>query len=269
VDYRGFITTVEREAAIPDDDQAERAACLTLHTLAQRITPGEAEDLAERLPEELQPCLRADEPLQRFHVDEFLQRIEAELAADHATAERTARGVFTALWKAVGPDEFADMRAQLPRDFEPLLDAAVGAAEPRPRIDTPQSPAVTLDEFLDRVAERAGLDRETARRAAEAVLEVLARRITRGEVEDLEPFLPPELREAMERGRPPGPATNIPMSLDEFLDRLARLEHVDRANATKHARAVMHVLREVVGPKEWHDTLAQLPGEYRILLKQG
>lgn len=267
MDYRGFITTVEREAGIPDDEEAERAACLTLHTLAQRISAGEAEDLAERLPEELRSCVVPDGPPERFHLDEFIRRIEEQLGADRTTAERTARGVFSALWSAVGPDEFDDMRAQLPRDFEPLLASATGEV-PRRRPPEPATPAVTIDEFLDRVAERTGLDRDGARRAAEAVLEVLSRRITGGQVEDLEVVLPPELRPAMERGRR-GQGTGVPLSLDEFIDRVARLEGVDRAKATQHARAVLQVVREVAGQKEWHDTLAQLPGEYRILLKQG
>lgn len=270
MDYQGFITTVEREAHIADDEKAGRAACLTLHTLAQRISAGEAGDLAELLPEELRPCIAPDGPPERFHVDEFIRRVESQLGVDEETAERTAQAVFAALLAAVGPEEFDDMRAQLPKDFGPLLDAAAGNTPNRRRDDEAMTaPALTLGEILDRVVQHTRLDREKARRAAEAVLEVLAMRVSTGEIEDVEPLLPPELRPALQRGierRGPKPRT---MSVDEFVDWVAKFEGVDRANATEHARAVLRVFREVVGEKEWHDIRAQLPGEYRFLLRQG
>ena len=52
-DYAGFIATVEREADVPHD-QAERAVTATLETLGERISGGEAHDLAGQLPPELQ-----------------------------------------------------------------------------------------------------------------------------------------------------------------------------------------------------------------------
>jgi hypothetical protein len=56
VDYASFITTVREIGHIPEDE-AERAACATLQTLAERISAGEAGDLAERLPAELRSCV--------------------------------------------------------------------------------------------------------------------------------------------------------------------------------------------------------------------
>jgi uncharacterized protein (DUF2267 family) len=63
-----------------------------------------------------------------------------------------------------------------------------------------QETGITLDQFLDRISERTGLDRDAALRAAEAALEVLAIRITAGQAEDIAAGLPPELRPALERG---------------------------------------------------------------------
>jgi uncharacterized protein (DUF2267 family) len=48
---------------------------------------------------------------------EFLRRM-AHRANVGEQAERAVRGVFAALFSAVGPDEFDDMRAQLPEDFD-------------------------------------------------------------------------------------------------------------------------------------------------------
>lgn len=269
MDAQTFIKAVEERAGIPHE-QAEPLVCFTLGTLAERISPGQARDLAERLPQELRPCVQHDRPPAPFHLDQFLRRIEKQMGADREAAERLARAVLGALWTAVGPKEFADMRAQLPGDFVPLLEAAVAEAPPRPRDEEPPFVGtLSLDEFLDRVAGRAGLDRDRARTATEAVLEVLAMRVTDGQVEDLRPFLPYELRPALDRGQTRSGGRATAMSLEEFLGEISRREGVSREEAAAHARAVMGVLREAVGEKEFRDTTAQLPREYLTLLAQG
>jgi uncharacterized protein (DUF2267 family) len=268
MDYQGFIATVQ-EAAHIRDDEAERVACATLQTLAERISVGETEDLAERLPDELRSCLLTADERDRFHVDEFIRRISERAGLEPPAAERDARAVFGALWLAVGADEFADMRSELPADFEPLLDGALRQA-PAPVLAEPAPPdAMSYEDFVDRVAERAGLDREGAQRATDAVLEELAIRITGGQVEDLELLLASELRPALERGRGRSGGAAKPLTLDTFLAEIARREGVDRGQATEHARAVLMTLREAVGEKEWHDTTAQLPDEYRVLWRRG
>lgn len=268
MDYQDFISTVEEVAHIPDDE-AERVACATLQTLAERISTGETEDLAERLPDELRSCLLTADEHGRFHVDEFIRRISQRAGLEPPVAERDARAVFGALWLAVGPDEFADMRSELPMDFEPLLDDALREA-PRPRLSEPPPPdAMSYEDFVDRVAERAVLDRERAQRATDAGLEELAIRITGGQVDDLERLLAPELRPPLERGRARSRGAAESLTLDTFLAEIARREGVDRGQATEHARAVLRTLREAVGEKEWHDTTAQLPDEYSLLWRRG
>jgi uncharacterized protein (DUF2267 family) len=268
VDYEDFIGTVREAAHIPGDE-AERVACATLQTLSERITAGETEDLRERLPAELHRCLDGGRAPDRFHVDEFVRRIAQRAGVDAPSVERDVRAVFGALWRAVGPDEFADMRAQLPKDFDPLIDDALRGA-PSPGLDAPEGrSAMSYDAFVDRVAQRAGLDRDGAARAADAVLEELAIRISGGQAEDLERRLPKELRPALERGRARGRDKAQPLSLDAFLSEIARREGVDRSQATEHTRAVLTTLREAVGEDEWHDTTAQLPRDYRDLWRTG
>jgi uncharacterized protein (DUF2267 family) len=267
--YQDFIATVQEVAHIPDDE-AERASCATLQTLAERISTGETEDLAERLPDELRSCLLTADERDRFHVDEFIRRISERASLEPPAAERDARAVLGALWLAVGPDEFADMRSELPKDFEPLLDDALRDVPPPPVLSQPApADAMSYEDFVDRVAERAGIDRERAQRATDAVLEELAIRITGGQVEDLERLLAHELRPALERGRGRSGGAAKPLTLDTFLAEIARREGVDRGQATTQARAVLMTLREAVGEKEWHDTTAQLPDEYRLLWRRG
>src|SRR6266540_1799946 len=86
------------------------------------------------------------------------------------TAERYAAVVFAALAQAVSDKEYADLTAVLPNDFGALLPRG------------PDTGIVPAERFLARVAERAGLNPDAARRATDAVLEVLAERIAAGEV---------------------------------------------------------------------------------------
>jgi uncharacterized protein (DUF2267 family) len=263
-DYDGFISTVAARAEAPSEE-AERAACATLETLAERLTAGETEDIAERLPAQLRSCLEGAGPFEAFHADEFLRRVAERAGLDRSRAERDARAVFVALRRTVGAHEFDDLRAELPRDFDPLVADALH--EP---VQPPAGILATLstDEFAGRVAELTGLDPERARRATEAVLEALAYRITAGQVDDLERRLPAGLQAALERGKARR-RTARPLSLDAFLALVADLEGTDRGRAAEDVRAVLAVLREAIGEVEFHQTVKQLPGEYRVLLRRG
>ncbi|WP_214367775.1 DUF2267 domain-containing protein [Pseudonocardia sp. H11422] len=262
--YPEFSKTVERVAGVPAEE-AEPAACLTLQMLARRISEGEAADLAEHLPARLRRCLAYEGPQEKFGLQDFLHRIGQHLNTDRPTAERVAVGVFAALLQAVGRKEFHDMRSQLPRDFQPLLDQAVAAA-PAPPVDDEHPPArFSLPEFLDRIVRR-GVEPDRAQHAAEAVLEILALRITGGEVDDLIPLVPRELRPALRRGMKLGGGRGMRMPLEDFLVEIAKREHVDYDVALQHARAVLATLHESIGDKEFADLVAQLPNEYRWML---
>ena len=173
MDAERFATLVQDAAGI-DDAHARRAIAATLATLAERLDPGEARDLADEVPPELAPWLATNTPAARFGVDEFIRRVAEREGVDAATAERDARAVFAALGSAVSPGELADAAAQLPNEFATLLPRG-------PWVDRPAA-----GEFAARIARRTGLDGERATRAAEAVVETLAERISGGEVEDLE-----------------------------------------------------------------------------------
>jgi uncharacterized protein (DUF2267 family) len=261
-EYEQFIKTIQHKAEI-SWEEAERAAATTLSTLAERISAGEARDIAEQLPGDLGKWLSGANGAEPFHVDEFLRRIAEREEVDLDTAERHARAVFIALGRAVSIDELEDLAAELPKDFGPLLDAAERqAGEPHP------DEVVPVEEFYERVADRAGLDRERAERATEAVLEALGERIAGGEVDDLAAQLAAPLRLPLERGNARTNGKAKRMSLEEFVDRIAELEGVSLEDAREHARAVFRTLREAVSEKEFRDMQAQLPDEYRELLRR-
>jgi uncharacterized protein (DUF2267 family) len=260
--YPDFVTSVQQLGDVPAED-AERGACATLQVLARRISRGEAEDLAARLPGRLRACLEYEGPLEKFGLEEFLRRIARQADVDRPTAEQVARAVVATLWRAVGGEEFHDMRSQLPKEFRRWLDEAVAAAPPVEDEDPPAR--LSLEEFLDRLGER-GVEREQAPAVAEAVTEALAARITGAQAEALIPRVPRELRHPLRRGIDRGRGAGVPMALMDFLAEIAERTDADIGAAHRYAQAVVAALHEAVGDKEFSDTVAQLPAEYRDAL---
>jgi uncharacterized protein (DUF2267 family) len=258
VDYQDFISTVEREAGLRDDSDAERAVRATLETLAERLSGGEADDIRHRLPPEIRPMMHDGASAEPFGLEDFLRRVAERERVDPGTAQRHARAVFAALGRAIGHDELHDMASELPKDFEPLLQAA----EPPP----PSKAPAPTDVFLEKVGRRAVLDRDSALRVTEAVLEALGQRITRGEIEDLLPWLPAELHVPLRRGDEASHGAARPLSLEEFERYVAERAGISRDEARRQARAVFATLRESIDDKEFDDMVAQLPREYSVLL---
>jgi uncharacterized protein (DUF2267 family) len=197
---------------------------------------------------------------------------------DRPRVEQAVIAVLAALWRAVGglggicrtrlAGEYADLRSELPKDFQKLLDDSLAAAPPlQVDEDLPEAGRLTLDEFLDRVAERAGVDRERARQAAEAVRKPSPSALPAARSR-IDPAGAARASACLEAGVNRSRGRAMRLSLQAFLREIARLEHRPRSEATKDGRAVLAVLRESVGEKEFHDTTSQLPGEFQIHLKQ-
>src|SRR5947209_4704902 len=194
--YERFITTIEQRAGISWND-AERAAEATLLTLAERISAGQARQLAEDLPLQIRRWLLRDgENAEDFDVDEFLRRVAEREDVDPETAEQHAQAVFVALARLVRGEAIARLAAQLPSEYKRLLWDAT-----RRRRDPGAPEVVTVEVFAKRVARRAALGIAEAHRAGETVLETLAERIAGGECDDLAEQLPQELGPALARGK--------------------------------------------------------------------
>lgn len=116
-----FIDKVAERAGVPEDTAALITEG-TLLTLAARISGGEAEDLADRVPDQLRPYLvKLTEPAVPFSYDEFIRRVAEHAGVDRPTAERGVAAVLSALHQTVGHKEFSDAMAQLPKDFDRLV----------------------------------------------------------------------------------------------------------------------------------------------------
>jgi uncharacterized protein (DUF2267 family) len=174
-DYEQFITTIQHKARV-SWDEAELAARSTLETLAERLSAGEARDIARQLTGDLGKWLASSDDAQPFHADEFLRRVAEREGIDLETAESHARAAFIALGRVVSHQELEDMAAELPKDFLPLIAPAEAEAE---RVDPDE--IVPAEEFVSRVADRSGLDEDHARHATEAVLDSSGATSARGE----------------------------------------------------------------------------------------
>jgi uncharacterized protein (DUF2267 family) len=255
MDYETFVAAVQ-ELSRTDREHAERAVQATLRTLAARLSRDEAQHLVELLPPEFGPLLFHVGPVEPLDVDAFLERVVSDEGTDVHAAQRDASIVLAVFDRAIGNREFDRIAATLPKDFAPLLPrgAAVG--------ESPYEAIVTA------VAQRAGLDRDRAQRAIEAVLRTLAEQIAPGEIDDLIARLPIELHPLLKdvRAHHRGSAAHVP--LDEFLERVAQREGTDRLTSERDARAVFTSLREAIGDDEFFDVTVQLPFEYGALWVQ-
>ena len=116
--YDEFIARVAENVGV-SSEEAEKLTWATLVTLAERITGGEARDLAAQLPLPLQNALLpANEEAEGFSFKEFVRRTAERAGTDAGVAEMAVDAVLVTLRDAVTPGEFDDVLSQLPQDFK-------------------------------------------------------------------------------------------------------------------------------------------------------
>ena len=121
MDYATFTRTTADRAGLPEET-AERIEHAMLRTLADRISGGEAEDLAAQLPAPLQDDLRPPrEEAEGFGVDEFVRRVAERGDVGRDEARTGAAAVLTTVREAVTPGEFDDVLSQLPQEYRELV----------------------------------------------------------------------------------------------------------------------------------------------------
>jgi uncharacterized protein (DUF2267 family) len=124
-----FVDAVSRRAGLSAAQSATIARAV-IQTMVERMTGSRPGDPAGQLPDELDGYLAgpgpADDRPAAFGPAEFLRRVGERAGVDEATARVGTGAVFATLREAVTVDEFRDMVARLPRDFD-------GTAQPIPR----------------------------------------------------------------------------------------------------------------------------------------
>ena len=121
MDYATFTRTTAQRAGVPEE-AAERIEHATLRTLADRISGGEAQDLAAQLPGPLKDDLSPPrEDAEAFGVDEFVRRVAERGDVGPDEARTGAVAVLTTVREAVTPGEFDDVLSQLPQEYRELV----------------------------------------------------------------------------------------------------------------------------------------------------
>lgn len=117
------------------------------------------------------------------------------------------------------------------------------------------------EEFVEQVRQQAKLGSYAeAETAARSTIAMLGKYLTEsGARLDVASQLPQGLAEHLRRQSPKG--YNI-SSYDDFLQRLGESEGVSYEEAEAHARAVMGVLREILGEGDMEKIRGQFPGEF-------
>jgi uncharacterized protein (DUF2267 family) len=121
MNYNDYIQFVRERAGIKSEDAAKKAIESVLEVVGQRITLGQAEDIAAALPPELRPYLRQTPEAEAFDVNEFLKRISDKEGVDVRTAEGHARAVLSVLGEWIPRAELRDTLEQIPNDMRNLF----------------------------------------------------------------------------------------------------------------------------------------------------
>jgi uncharacterized protein (DUF2267 family) len=114
-------------------------------------------------------------------VEQQIEATQATTETQHA-AENAITAVLQTLSECLSRGEANDLAAQLPEELQPALQHSAEDAE-----------RFSLEEFYRRVVEREGVDSDTARNDASAVMQVLGMTVTHGELDKVMAQLPAEV----------------------------------------------------------------------------
>ena len=137
MNYAEFVEVVARRAGVPSE-KAEALSRATLETLTDRVTAGQASNIAGQLPVELRQHLHktttaiGSQNAEPFGMDAFVKRVAARSGVDGAMADAGMRAVLSTIGEVVSKDELQDLLSQLPDEFWEIIQAGA-RVEVRPR----------------------------------------------------------------------------------------------------------------------------------------
>jgi uncharacterized protein (DUF2267 family) len=122
--YEEFIASASARTGRPPE-VAESLTHATLRVLAERLSGGEARDLASQLPKELQPDLiPPTQEAQPLGSQDFVHRVAEQANVDEGEARRAVAAVLTTTRDAVTPGEWEDVASQMGRELDDLMVGA-------------------------------------------------------------------------------------------------------------------------------------------------
>jgi uncharacterized protein (DUF2267 family) len=185
----------EREEV--DHVTAARHARAVFQALARMAPAYELDDLVADLPHEYEPLLgdvartvrEETEPRVRSF-EAFVERLKRRADLGHVEAQRTAEAVLETLAERVPGGEVYDLEEMLPEQFRVALERGRRQVDGHPR-------KLSLDEFVELVAEREHVSLDEAFQHTRAVFATLAEALPPDELEDVLAALPRAYRETL------------------------------------------------------------------------
>ena len=123
VNSEDFVASVRDRGEYQSAAEAQQAATAVLEVLAERITRGEAKDVAAQLPNPFKSAAlpRDAEPAESFGVQEFCRRVAERTGAHEQTAEWDASAVLSTVADAVPRGQLTEMLSRLPAGYASLF----------------------------------------------------------------------------------------------------------------------------------------------------
>lgn len=252
MDERVFTEIVRQHAGFESTDEAAQTIEAVLEALSESIARGEAVDAAEQLPDRFAEQLLADETedADPLAYPEFLDRVSEQAGFDRDVALPRVQAVMLALRRSLDEFEYESIHGQLPAEYDPLFDEDA--------IDTELA-------LSDALTVEIGLEGEDARAGADAVLETMGERLTRGEAEDIAAYLEEQEAATLVDQESPDAADFGPAT---FVERVADREDADEQAAREHTQTVFSTLAEFA-PAEMQQASEQFGPAYEELYPRG
>ncbi len=116
MDHDEYLGELQHRAELPSQGDADRVARAVLTTLGERITDGEAENLAAQLPQEIDRHLEEAESGRQFDFSEFTERVAERVETDQSEAAFFSQVGMDVTVDAANTGELQDVVSQFPQD---------------------------------------------------------------------------------------------------------------------------------------------------------
>ncbi len=125
MNYLEFTQLIGRRGRTSNPDDVSRAIQATLETLAECLPRQQVARLAEKLPHEAALYMKRPAQREEYSVHEFFERVSERSHVDKPVATQRAWAVLSVVEQQLSLQEFNDLRAALPKQYERLFEFAV------------------------------------------------------------------------------------------------------------------------------------------------
>ncbi|MDB4955439.1 MAG: hypothetical protein JWO36_3008 [Myxococcales bacterium] len=260
-----FISEIESHALLPAHVTAATAAIVTMCTLAERLTTGQAYDLLVALPAQIQPlfdrCMRRKgRSVVKLAGAELLDRVAIRLDVTPAHAELICDCIFRSVRARLPGDVVEHVANQLPKSLSDLWCGTRHAVADAASVTETSARQQLLAEIADRAPLPAGI---TAPDAFSAAMCTFSRHLSGGEARDVFLGLPESVRRLLERCLVHRHEQAAVFDRAELVNSVADELDTAPAVAEQIVRVVLAAVKRLLPTKQVHDVASQLPPDLR------